>query len=54
VAAGVAWVVDRSLPGDGSVGAALSVVVAGGAGAATYLAVQRLLRAPELVRTAVP
>ena len=52
VAAGVAYVVDKGLPGDGWIGAALSLVVAGGAGAASYLAVQRLLRAPELVRTA--
>ena len=53
VAAGVAFVVDKGLPGDGWVGAALSLVVAGGAGTASYFAVQRLLRAPELVRTAV-
>ena len=52
VAAGVAYVVDKGLPGGGWVGAALSLVVAGGAGAASYFAVQRLLRAPELVRTA--
>jgi putative peptidoglycan lipid II flippase len=50
VAAGVAYVVDRALPGDGWAGAALSLVVAGGAGAAAYCGVQRLLGAPELMR----
>jgi putative peptidoglycan lipid II flippase len=49
VAAGVASAVDGAV-GDGRIGAALTLVVAGGAGVAAYLVVQRLLRAPELDR----
>ena len=53
-AAGAATVVDRILadggPATGRMAAALTLVVAGLAGVAAYLAAQRLLRAPELDR----
>ncbi len=55
VAAGTAAVVDRlagpGALGDGRAAAAVTLVLAGGAGAATYLLGQRLLRAPELERS---
>ena len=49
-AAGAAAAVERVVAGEGRLAAALTLVVAGGAGLATYLAAQRLLRAPELQR----
>ena len=53
VAAGVAASVDRAVAGDGRMAAALTLLVAGGAGLAAYFVAQRLLRAPELDRTRV-
>ncbi len=54
--AGVAAGVDRLWPGPGGMGAgrvaaALTLLVAGGAGVAAYVVAQRLLRAPELRRS---
>ncbi len=51
VAAGAAAVVARAVGSESRAGAAVTLVVAGGAGLAAYLGVQRLLRAPELDRT---
>ncbi|MEA2902052.1 MAG: putative peptidoglycan lipid flippase [Actinomycetota bacterium] len=55
VAAGVAAaaraVVEGALGADSRLAAAVTLAVAGTAGGAAYLAAQRLLRAPELVRT---
>jgi putative peptidoglycan lipid II flippase len=51
VAAGGAAAVERVVAGEGRVAAALTLAVAGAAGAAAYLLAQRLLRAPELDRT---
>ncbi|HVF14270.1 MAG TPA: lipid II flippase MurJ [Acidimicrobiales bacterium] len=50
-AGAMAAAVDQTVAGDGRLAAALTLVAAGGAGAAAYLATQRLLRAPELDRT---
>ena len=49
-AAVVAAAVEGSLGDDGRVAAAVTLALAGAAGVAVYLAVQRLLRAPELHR----
>jgi putative peptidoglycan lipid II flippase len=51
VAAAAALAVSRALSWDGRAGAAVTLVVAGGAGGAAYLVAQRLLRAPELDRS---